>query len=279
MTVAIITDSTAALPSDVAKSHGVTVVPIWVTVGGRPFKDGAISQDELVARFDEGISTSGPSPGELAEAIEDGATGDGALVLTVSGAFSATVQAARVAAASFGDAVRVVDTRSVAAAQALVVLEAARAARDGASLVEVERRALCAIEAVDLVATLDSLEYLVRSGRIPGVAGWVGARAHLRPVVQFARGGITPLRPAFSRDASIERVLTRWRRSRVDRARLHVAALHAMDETAARSLLDAVVSEVEPATAFVSELGAAMVAYTGPGVVGLAWHWEPDDDA
>lgn len=279
MTVAIVTDSTAALPADVAEAHGVTVVPIWVTIGGRPYRDGGISQEELLERFDEGISTAGPSPGEFAEAIASADDGDGALVVTVSGAFSATVRSATVAAARFDGRARVVDTRTVAAAQGLVALAAGRAARDGASLQEAERAAAGAIEDVELVATLDTLEYLVRSGRVPGVAGWVGRRTRLRPVVQFVDGGIRPLRPAFSRDAALDRLVTRWRRSRADGARLHIAALHALDEATARRLLEDVVAEAPAETSFVSEFGAAMAAYTGPGVIGLAWRWESDAGA
>lgn len=279
MTVAVLTDSTAALPAEVAEDRGITVVPIWVVVGGVPYRDGEISQTELLERFDEGISTSGPSPGEFEEALASAMGRDGAVLLTVSGNFSATIRAARVGAARFGEKVRVVDTRTVAAAQALVVLAAADAARRGGSLDDVERATLRSTREVELVATLDTLDYLVRSGRIPGVAGWVGARARVRPVVELADGRIRPLRPAFSRAASLDRVVARWKRSRRGNSRLHVAALHALDETTARSLQARVRAEVEPATSFLAEFGAAMVAYTGPGVVGLAWRWEPDGDA
>ncbi|MEA2476608.1 MAG: hypothetical protein QOC87_807 [Actinomycetota bacterium] len=276
MTVAILTDSTAALPADLAAANTITVVPIWLTVGGHAYKDGTLDQNELIARFDEGISTSGPSAGEFEEAIGSAIGTDGAVLLTVSGDFSATVSAARVAAGAFEGKVRVVDTKMVAAAQALVVLAAASAAQRGASLEEVEAAAIQATTEVQLVATLDTLDYLVKSGRIPGVAGWVGKRTGLRPLVEFSSGKIHPLRPAFTREAALTRVISRWNKSRVEGARLHVAALHALDEPTAQKLLSEVRSRVEPTTSFVSEFGPAMVAYTGPGVVGLAWRWEPD---
>lgn len=277
MTVAVLTDSTAALPADIAERNGITVVPIWLTVGGRAYKDGTLDQSELVARFDEGISTSGPSAGEFEEAIESAMGDDGAVLLTVSGDFSATIRAARVAANAFGDRVRVVDTKMVAAAQALVVLAAAEAAHSGAALDDVEDAARRAIAQVQLVATLDTLDYLVKSGRIPGVAGWVGKRTGLRPLVEFSGGKIHPLRPAFTRDAALTRLVLRWNKSRVEQARLQIAALHSLDEPTAQRLLDEVRSRVEPDVSFISEFGPAMVAYTGPGVVGLAWRWTPDE--
>ncbi|MDQ3877100.1 MAG: DegV family protein [Actinomycetota bacterium] len=276
MTVAVLSDSTAAIPPDIAAEYGITVVPIWLTVGGRAYQDGTLDQEELIARFDEGISTSGPSAGEFEDAISSVLADDGAVLLTVSGDFSATVRAARVAAGAFDGKVRVVDTKMVAAAQALVVMAAAAAAKAGCTLDEVEAAADRAIGEARLVATLDTLDYLVKSGRIPGVAGWVGKRAGLRPLVEFSGGKIHPLRPAFSRDAALTRVIARWKKSQDGDGRLHVAALHSMDEESARRLLDEVRSRVEPETAFLSEFGPAMVAYTGPGVVGLAWRWERD---
>jgi DegV family protein with EDD domain len=278
VTVAILTDSTAALPADLAAANGISVVPIWLTVGGRAYQDGTLDQNELLARFDEGISTSGPSVGEFEEAIGSVIAADGAVLLTVSGDFSATVRAARVAAGTFGGRVRIVDTKMVAAAQALVVLAASAAAQGGASVDEVEAAAIKATSEVQLVATLNTLDYLVKSGRIPGVVGWVGQRTGLRPLVEFSGGKIHPLRPAFTREAALTRLISRWNKSRIDGARLHVAALHALDEPTAQQLLSEVRSRVEPATSFVSEFGPAMVAYTGPGVVGLAWRWEPAGD-
>ena len=74
-------------------------------------------------------------------------------------------------------------------------------------------------------------------------------------------------------------MLARWRHSRPrDRAaRLHVAALHALAPEEAARLLEAVRAEAQPATAFVGEFDAVMVAHTGPGLTGLAWWWELED--
>ena len=58
-------------------------------------------------------------------------------------------------------------------------------------------------------------------------------------------------------------------------ARLHVAALHAQAEAEAAELLARVQAEADLATAFVGPFGSVMVVHTGPGLVGLAWRWEP----
>ena len=118
----------------------VTVVPMWLTVGGRPVRDGEVSLEQVATGLGEGVNTSGPSPGEIAEAAERADSGDGAAVLTIAQAMSSTHDAA-VLAASQADSsrrIRVVDTKTAAGAQGLVVLTAGRCAASGGSLDEVE---------------------------------------------------------------------------------------------------------------------------------------------
>src|SRR5438067_1822650 len=128
MTVAVVTDSAASLSPELAAEAGVTVVPMWVTIGGTPHRDGALSLEEVMARVDEGVSTSGPTPGEIAGVLEQVTGEDGALVLTIAHSMSSTFDAARAAAGLVGGRSRVLDTATAAGAQGLVVLEAARAA-------------------------------------------------------------------------------------------------------------------------------------------------------
>ena len=80
-----------------ARECGVTVVPMWVTIGGRQYRDDDVSLQEIIAETVDRISTSGPAPGELARAVEMADTGEGALVLTVSRKMSAVYDAARLA--------------------------------------------------------------------------------------------------------------------------------------------------------------------------------------
>jgi len=283
VTVAVVTDSAAALPAEVAAGLDVTVVPLLLTVGGVQHRDGDLPLYELLPRLDGGVTTSGPTPAQLQAAIEKRMTTDGVVVLTIASTMSSTHDAAVLAADSVAaDApgpVRVVDTATAAGAQGLVVVHAARAAARGASIDEVEAAARAAIERVQLVATVDSLDRLVASGRVPGLAGRAGRLLNVNPLFRFHGGHVGSLRPAFTRDAALERILGRWRKTYAGGSRLHVAALHAVDEEAATHLLEEVRATVDPATAFVGSFSSVMVVHTGPGLVGLAWWWEPPPPA
>jgi fatty acid kinase fatty acid binding subunit len=275
MPVAIVTDSAAALPPELAGAHGIAVVPMWLTIDGRSVREGEIPFEDLLSRTD--VKTSGPAPGEFETVVADRLAADdvdSVVVLTIASTMSSTYEAATIGARAAGGPVRVIDTRTAAGAQALVVLAAAEAADAGGSVDEVEAAARRAIGEVRLVAMVPNLDHLVRSGRVPNIAGWAGRRLGIAPLFEFRDGGAHPLRPARGAQAALDRILARWRRDRVEGARLHVAALHAYAEADATALLARVRSESEPATAFVGPFGSVMVAHTGPGLVGLAWRWE-----
>lgn len=273
--VAIVTDSAAALPAEIVADRHIEVVPMWLTIDGVPVRENEIPLAEVLTHAD--VKTSGPAPGDFETAVKEQArsTDDGVLILTIASTMSSTYEAAVVGARAAGGLVRVLDTTTAAGAQALVVLAASDAARAGGSLDDVEAAARVAMQQVRLVATVPNLDHLVRSGRVPNIAGWAGRRLGIAPLFEFRDGGAHPLRPALGVPAALDRIIARWRREREDGARLEVAALHAQAEAEARWLLEHVEAEADPDVAFLGSFGTVMVAHTGPGLVGLAWRWHP----
>lgn len=275
MTVTVVTDSAASLPADLAEEWHITVVPMSVTIGARNVHDGEVGLEQVLDHLDEGVTTSAPSPGDFASAVAD-VGNDGAVICTIASSMSATHDAARLAADLVDAPVTVVDTTTAAGAEGLVVLAAARAAAGGLDREAVAQRAREVVAQVRLVAAVDGLDQLVRSGRVPGIAGWVGGLLGLQPLFEFADGKVKRLRPAASREAAFDRIVGIWRRTVQPSAALHVAALHAVADGDAERLVKRVREEIEPASSFIGEFSPVMVAHTGPGLVGLAWYWESD---
>ncbi|HWC66721.1 MAG TPA: DegV family protein [Acidimicrobiales bacterium] len=273
MTVAVVTDSGAGLSAPTAAAHGVTLVPIWIHLDGREARDGEIGLSEVLAAPE--VSTSGPSPGEFEQAIA-AVLADHAevLVVTVAASLSSTNSAARLGAGGFGPRVRVLDSATAAGGQALVALAAARAAAEGAALATVETRAREAMERVRLVASLATYDYLVRSGRVPGVAAWAANRLSVRPMFELRGGAPRAVRPVRGAN-DVERLVTACAAEQEAGARLHAIAMHAGAPERAELLAAAVRARVQPAMLLVEPFGAAMVAHTGPGLLGLAWWWQP----
>jgi DegV family protein with EDD domain len=243
-----------------------------ITVGGVAHLDGDLSLEELIARYDEGVTTAAPAPGDFARLFSE--TPGEILVLTVTESLSSTIASARVAAADAGPRVRVLDSGTSAGSLALVALHAAAVARDGGTFDEVEQAARRAVARVRLVVQVGTLDYLVRGGRMPGAVGGLASRLGVRPMVQVRDGRLGKLRPAFSKRAADRRMIEMLLRSRLGGAQLHVAVMHVLAEKEGRRLLALVKAEVEPATELVTNFGASMVVHTGPELTGLSWWWE-----
>src|SRR5580692_8380828 len=99
MSVTVVTDSAASLPSGAVEDLGIEVVPMTLVLGGLVYADGDLSPDELVERAThEAVTTSSPSPGDFLKAVARSPKPKGPaefLVLTVSSAMSATYEVAR----------------------------------------------------------------------------------------------------------------------------------------------------------------------------------------
>lgn len=275
MTVTVVTDSAATIPPTLATELGIFVVPLRIQFEGRSLKDGAVSDRELLASI-QPVTTSGPSPADFSEVLTRSGSKEGTLILTVAHDMGAsTFISARSAAEAAEHPVRVVDTATAAGGQGLVVLAAARAARRGETLDRVEAEARHVAERVRLVASIPSLDHLARSGHVPQAAAWAGRWIGLQPVIELRNGSVHPLRPVLSREAADRRMLEVWRSTKpAGAARLHVAALDALDPDRSNSLLTAVRTEVTPAEEFVGSFGTGMIVHSGPQVVGLAWWWD-----
>jgi DegV family protein with EDD domain len=275
MTVRVITDSAAALGAATAAAHEITVVPILITIGDTTHRDGELSLDELLERLEEGVTTSGPPPGAFAEALGDAA--EGAVVVTVAGSLSSTFRSAAIAGRAYGSPLEIVDSGSAAGAQALVALHASRVAREGGDVGAVAAAARLAAERVRLIGALDTLEFLVRSGRVPGLVGSIAGSLGIKPLFELSAGRVHRLRPALNRASAVQRITAAFERSRPPRGIAHCVAVHADAEAEAEALLDRV--RAGASTALVSGFGPGMVAHAGPGVVGLAWWWEDRGEA
>lgn len=271
MGVLVVTDSAAALePADAAD---VAVVPITLSVGDGEYADGALPDAELerlLARHGT-ATTSAPAPGAWLQAVEG--TVEGAVCVTVSDQLSSSHKSARVAAGLAGVPVEVVDSGTAAGAQALVVLAAAAAARVGGDVAEVAEVARRAAGEVRLVGTLSSLDRLVRGGRVPGVAGAAGKMLGVNPLFELRNGRVRPLRPAFSRQGALDRMLALIVASRRGDARAQVVVSHALADLDAALLAERARAAVDPQLVLTGRFGAALLAHAGPGTLGLSWRW------
>ena len=283
MTVAIVTDTTACIPPELVERHGIEVVPLNIILGGRTFTDAVTSDTsafyDLLRTSRDRPTTAAPSPAAYVEAIGRAARrADSVLCITVSAQFSAMYDSARqavdmVRAESPALDVRLLDSRNAAMAQGFIVLEAARVAASGGSIDE----ALAAAEAmsgrVTLLAMIDTLSYLARSGRVPRVAAWAAGLVDVKPIVRFSASDIKLVARTRTRQRALDRLAALFAEAASGKT-AHVAIHHANAPADAEYLLEAVQQHPQLAETHVTEFTQVMGVHTGPGLAGLAFWTE-----
>jgi len=277
---AVVTDSTACIPPALAAELEIEVVPVHLIFGGRTFVDSLTDDTSefyaLLARSGDRPTTAAPSPGMFLQAVQRALSrADAVLVITVSAQFSAMYDSARAALeraraeAPHAD-LRLLDSRNAAMAQGFVVLEAARAAARGATIDDVLAVAETLVPRVRLLAMLDTLTYLSRSGRVPRVAAWAAGMLQVKPVVRFNASDIRLVARTRTRPRALDKMAELLARDCAGQ-RLHLAVHHANAPADAERLLAAARERCDIVESYVTEFTQVMGVHTGPGLVAYAW--------
>lgn len=280
MTIAVVTDSSATLPQDVAEELQIGVIPMSITISGRALRDGVeITPAELYRRLrvDKHIpTTSSPSVGEFVQvyaAISRRATG--ILSIHVPSWLSATYQTAVTASRLLANEIpiQVFECTTAAMGQGFVTLEAARAAAAGADMEAAAARAREVDAKARLFVMVETLEYLHRGGRIGRAAMLMASMLQIKPVLFLGRGQVDVLARPRTRGRALQIILQQIAQTAGNRP-LHVAIQHADALEQAEGLKQAVLDRFHCVELYVTQFTPVMGAHTGPGLLGAAFYVE-----
>ena len=278
--VTVVTDSAAALSQAQIDEFQLFVARMEIIIDGSAFIDGPAGDlDDFYSNLASSIelpTTSAPKPAAYVEQFRSAAAvSDNIFCVTVSSRLSASNDAARVAAELLADElpktnVRVFDSETAASSQALITLAAARVAAAGGTLEDVEAAASVVVEKVRLLAMLDTLRYIHKSGRVPKIAVWVTDALNIKPVMEFSTGKIGAIARPRSVRKALDRILKEMSADLGGR-RAHVNVIHAGAPERAEVLRSWAADNLDCAELFVSQFHPFMGAHTGPGLVGASW--------
>jgi len=278
--VAIVTDSSANLPAELAERYLIFVVPLLVSVNGCTYRDGIdlspadVYQYMLQHEDGELPTTSAPSPDEFVRAYAAGGEeADEIVSIHLSSDLSSTYQVARVARDLVDTHIHVLDSRNVTMSCGFAVLEAARLAETGATADEVVQRANEVAASARFLVTLDRFDYLHRGGRVPAIAVLAGSVLKICPILVIEDGLVKIAGVTRTRPRAIERILQSLERDTAGRP-AHVAVMHAAAPSEAEGLLDEVTQRVPCIESFITEFTPVMGVHTGPGLLGVAYYTE-----
>ncbi len=271
MSVKIVTDSTADLPPEVVQEFGITVVPLHIHFGHEVYEDGVtISKDEFYRRLTsepELPKTSAPSAGAFTEAYERLAgESNEILSLHISQKLSATYNSATMGKdrVTADCRISVIDTLSTSIGLGLLVIRAARLARDGATLDEVAADAESALLRTKFFGVVDTLEYLHKGGRIGKASSLLGSILNVKPIIGLRDGLVHPIERARGLPKALDRIYEMAAESK------NISSLAVSDASDEKEMerMASRMSQFFPGDSILrARVGATIGTYLGPGAL------------
>lgn len=267
--IVVVTDSTSDIPADVRERYGIVVVPLMVHFGSDAYTDGVLSQAEFFARMNAAKdlpTTSTPPIGEFVEVYRTALENASHVVsIHISSKLSGTIDAAMNAAREFGDRVRVVDSLNLSMGLGLQVIEAAKAAAAGFDVDSLVQRVESARDRAKMLVGVDSLDNMVKGGRISRVVGAVGGVLDVKVTITPKDGKLALERPVRGSKAALQFAL-RWTEQHLGgEPGGTVAIMHAMADESAEWLREHIVARFDPDEVYLTRVGSVIATHTGTG--------------
>lgn len=275
MTVRIVTDSACDLPDELLDEYGITVVPLSIRFGSEEL----IDREQLsVGEFWQRCAasevlpeTAAPAPGQFETAYRRLAS-EGAsavVVVSLSGALSATIQSAELAARGVADEidVRIVDSRSVTLGLGTMVLAAARAASTGATADAIVELVGDMSARTKVFGALDTLDNLKKGGRIGGARALLATALSIKPIIEVVGGVVEQGGKQRTRSKALGFLVDKV--ASFGDSIENLAVLHADCDD-----VDSLVTrlrEVHTGEIVVGRIGPVIGAHAGLGTIGVAF--------
>ncbi len=274
---AVVLDSTADLPDPGARHANWRLVPLYVHFGDETFRDHVdLSADDFYGRLRAASvapKTSQPTPADFTAAFEELEAYDRIVCVVISERLSGTAESARLAAQSAGgDRVTVIDSESASGGIVILADVIQRRLERGTSDEELAELAERFRRESGLLFTVDTLDYLVRGGRVGKAAGLAGQLLNVKPILTIREGEVAPLKRVRGRAKALAAFEQLFADATEDSPALRVGVAHADTAREAEELAERI-SRARPRASldFFAELGPVIGTHGGPGTLGLFW--------
>ncbi|MGX5550862.1 DegV family protein [Bacillus cereus] len=279
MSVKIITDSAADLPVELLQAYDIDLIPLRVyDEAETEYLDGVTLESvTLLQKMREGAvyRTSLPSLETFQEKFVSYAKeGNPCIYLAFSSELSGTYQSSVVikeeVKETYADLdLEIIDTKCASLGQGLVVLEAAKMAKDGASKENILNRVAFLMNHMEHIFTVADLQYLVRGGRLSKVAGFIGGLLNIKPILNVEEGKLVPLEKVRGKKKVLSRIVDIMEERGKDLKGQTIGITHGDDLETAEALKSLITERFGCEVFIVNTIGAAIGAHTGPGVITL----------
>ncbi|WP_156288841.1 DegV family protein [Oceanobacillus salinisoli] len=285
-TIKILTDSACDLTEKHYNEFDIEMVPLTVHLDEKEYEDGKSIEPKTVydaMRQGKAPKTSQVSPQTFKEIFTSYAEANQPLVyIAFSSQLSGTYQTAKMmeqeVREEFPDApIHVIDTKCASIGQGLVVLYAAKLAKNGASLDEVLEAVTYQSEHMEHIFTVDDLEYLKRGGRVSKTAAFVGTLLKIKPLLHVEAGKLIPLEKIRGSKKVLGRMMELMEERGTDFQHQTIGISHGDDRERAEQLALMIQDrfDVSEENIVIEMVGSAIGAHAGPGTISLFFSNKP----
>ncbi|MGH3048495.1 MAG: DegV family protein [Gaiellaceae bacterium] len=274
---AVVLDSTADLPDAQDRHPNWRVVPLYVRFGEETFREYVdISAEEFYRRLrtaTEAPRSSQPTPADFAAVYGELQGYEKVLCVMISARLSGTAESARLGAESAGDErVSVIDSGVTSGGTVILADAVQRRLERGTT----EEEVLEVVERFSrergLLFTVETLEYLIRGGRLGKAQGLAGQLLSVKPILHFDEGEVAPLKRVRGRAKALAELERLFVEATEDTPDLHVGVGHAEAPGDAEDLLQRIrATRPQCSVDIVTTLGPVIGTHGGPGTLGLFW--------
>ncbi len=280
--VKIVTDSTADLSEELVKELGISVVPLSITIDGETFLDRVdITPQEFLTKMKQAAElpkSSQPAVGHFVELYDQlGSDGSDVLSIHMTGGMSGTVASAENAARLSESKVTVIDSMYISRALAFQVVEAAKMAEAGFALDEIVKRIEEIRKNSTLFVTVDTLENLVKGGRIGKGKALIGSLLNIKPIASLQDGVYTPVSKVRSHAKIVKYLSEKFAEDVSDKTIKGVAIAQVDAAELAANLKDAIKKLTGYADVDIVETTPVIGTHTGPGAIGFMYYAEVEE--
>lgn len=271
MAIKIVTDNCCDLPLEIIKDYDIRIVNLLVRFGDREYKPGELTTDDFYEKMTtEKVlpQTSQPSTEEMMQTYNE-ALQDGSEVIGIhfTSQLSGTLQSAQVVTQNLeNDRLHIFDSRKASLGQGIMVLEAARMARNGEPVSSIMQTLEDMRENMQCIFSVQNLKYLISGGRISKGKGLIAGALDIKPILAFdEEGRIVPYDKVRGHRAALKKLLDIMEERGVDLSAQTVGISHASSINDAEFLRDSIMERFGPKEIVIGDIGPVIGSHVGPG--------------
>ncbi|HBT70858.1 MAG TPA: DegV family protein [Lysinibacillus sp.] len=275
----IITDSTCDLTKEEVAQHGIHIVPLTIQIDGQTYTDGVDLEPQsflgLMKNAKNLPKSSQPAPGKFKELYDElGKDGDRIISIHMTGGMSGTVESARQAAQMTDADVTVIDSRFIAIGLAIQLREAIRMRDEGATVEEIVARLDKVRDNTYLYVIVDTLENLIKGGRIGKGKGFIGSLLNIKVIANLEGGVYNPVSKVRSHKQVVNYLFKQFQEDTAGKTVKAVGISHADGLLTMGNPLKALIEETGFNDVEIAFTSPIISTHTGPGAIGFIYFAE-----